>query len=312
MLAFARGVEGERTILQPRHLIAEIQQIVKQTFAKSIELYTDISPELWTVFGDATQLHQVLMNLVVNARDAMPNGGTVRLVAENRVIEPNYAQMNLDAQVGPYIVITVSDTGTGIPINILPQIFEPFFTTKEMGKGTGLGLSTVIGIIKSHGGFVNVYSEVGKGTEFKVYLPVVSGSHLQPAEDFELPIGHGEVILVVDDEAPILEITKTALKTHNYEVFTANDGIEAIALYAEHQDEISAVLTDMMMPSMDGSTTIRTLQKLNPQLKIVAVSGLASNEQVASEAGVGVKAFLSKPYTAKELLNTINGVLSTP
>jgi len=163
VLAFARGVEGERTILQPRHLISEIQQIVKQTFPKSIELYTDISPELWTVFGDATQLHQVLMNLVVNAQDAMPNGGILRLVAENLVIDQNYAQMNLDAQVGSYVVITVSDTGTGIPINILPQIFEPFFTTKEVGNGTGLGLSTVIGIIKSHSGFVNVYSEVGKG-----------------------------------------------------------------------------------------------------------------------------------------------------
>jgi len=312
VLAFARGVEGERTILQPRHLISEIQQIVKQIFPKSIELYTDISPELWTVFGDATQLHQVLMNLVVNAQDAMPNGGTLTLVAENLVIDQNYAQMNLDAQVGSYVVITVSDTRTGISPKISPQIFEPFFTTKEIGKGTGLGLSTVMGIIKSHGGFINVYSEVSKGTQFKVYLPVVSGIHLQQAEDIELPIGHQEMILVVDDEPAIVEITKTALKTHNYKVFTANDGIEALALYAEHQDEISLVLTDMTMPSMDGSTTIRTLQKLNPQLKIIAVSGLASNEQVASEAGIGVKAFLSKPYTARELLNTINGVLSAP
>ncbi len=310
VLGFAHGVEGERTILQVRHLILEIQQIVTETFPKSIEFYTNISPELWTVFGDLTQLHQMLMNLVVNARDAMPNGGTLRLVAENLVIENNYAWMNLDAKVGSYIIITVSDTGTGIPAKILPQIFEPFFTTKEIGKGTGLGLSTVIGIIKGHGGFVNVYTEVGKGTEFKIYLPVVLGTHLQQAEDFELPIGHGEVILVVDDEAPIREITKTALKTHNYQVFTANDGIEALVVYAEHQDEISLVLTDMMMPSMDGSTTIRTLQKMNPQLKIIAVSGLASNEQVASSSGAGVKAFLSKPYTARELLSTINGVLS--
>jgi len=312
VLAFARGVEGERTILQTRHLISEIQQIIQETFPKSIKLYTNISPDLWTVFGDATQLHQVLMNLVVNARDAMPNGGSLRLVAENLVIEQNYAQMNLDAKVGPYLVITVSDTGVGIPTKILTQIFEPFFTTKEVGNGTGLGLSTVIGIIKSHGGFVNVYSEVGQGTQFKIYLPVVLATQLEQAEDFELPIGHGEVILVIDDEAPIREITKTALKTHNYKVFTANDGIEALALYAEHQDEISMVLTDIMMPSIDGSTTIRTLENLNPQLKIIAVSGLASNEQVAFKAGVGVKAFLSKPYTARELLNTINGVLSAP
>ena len=312
VLAFAQGVEGERTILQVRHLISEIQQIVKETFPKSIEFYTDISPELWTVFGDATQLHQVLMNLVINAWDAMPNGGTLKLVAENLVIDQNYARMNLDASVGSYVVISISDTGTGIQSMILLQIFEPFFTTKSVGKGTGLGLSTVLGIIKSHGGFVNVYSEVGRGTQFKVYLPVVSGIELQQAEDFELPLGHQEVILVVDDEAPILEITKTALLTHNYKVFTANKGIEAVSLYTEHQDEISVVLTDMMMPSMDGSNTIRTLQKLNPQLKIIAVSGLASNEQVASSAGFGAKAFLSKPYAVRELLNTINGVLSAP
>ncbi len=242
----------------------------------------------------------------------MPNGGTLRLVAENLVIDQNYAQMNLDAQVGSYLVIRISDTGTGITPTVLPRIFEPFFTTKEVGLGTGLGLSTVSAIITSHGGFVNVYSEVGRGTEFKVYLPVVSGRHLPPAKDFELPLGHQEVILVVDDEAPILEITKTALTTHNYNVFTANGGIEAIALYAEHQDEISVVLTDMMMPSMDGSTTIHALQKLNPQLKIIAISGLASNEQVASEAGVGVKAFLSKPFAVRELLSTINSVLSAP
>ncbi len=313
VLAFAHGVEGERVILQLKHLIAEIQQIIQETFPKVIDFCTDISPELWTVFGDATQLHQVLMNLVVNARDAMPNGGTLRLVAENLVIEQNYAQMNLDAQVGSYVVMSVSDTGTGIPPLILPQIFEPFFTTKEVGKGTGLGLSTVSGIIKRHGGFVNVYSEVGTGTQFKVYLPVVSGIQLPQAEDFELPCGHQEVILVVDDEAPMREITKRVLLTHNYKVFTANNGMEALALYAEHQDEISVVLTDMMMPFMDGSITIRKLQKLNPQLKIIAASGLASNEQVvSSEKGVGVKAFLAKPYTVKELLNTINGVLSAP
>ena len=307
VLGFVRGVEGKRTVLQLRHLILEIEQIIKETFPKSIEFYPDLSPELWTVFGDATQLHQVLMNLVVNARDAMPKGGTLRLVAENLLIEPN-TQINLDAQVGAYIVITVSDTGTGMTPEILDKIFEPFFTSKEIGLGTGLGLSTVLGIITSHGGFVNVYSAVGKGSQFKVYLPAVAETQ-QQAEELGLPTGRGEWILVVDDEAPICEITKTMLETYNYKVFTANDGIEALALYSEHQDEISVVLTDMMMPLMDGSTTIRALQKLNPQLRIIAVSGLASNDKVAEATG-GVKAFLSKPYTVKELLNTINDVLN--
>ncbi len=310
VLSFARGMEGKHTILQVRHLIKEIKQIARQTFPKSIEIYTDISPNLWTVCADATQLHQVLMNLVVNARDAMPDGGTLSICAENLFIDENYARMNLDASVGPYSVVTVSDTGTGIPPEILERIFEPFFTTKELGKGTGLGLSTVMGIIRSHGGFVNVYSEVGKGTRFKVYLPAVEGIQKQQPEDLELPKGHGELILVVDDELALREINKTSLETYNYKVLTASDGIDALALYAQHKAEISVVLMDMMMPSLDGPTTIRMLQKMNPQLKIVAVSGLATNEKIAQAAGIGVKAFLSKPYTAQELLKTLHSVLN--
>jgi signal transduction histidine kinase/ActR/RegA family two-component response regulator len=311
VLSFARGLEGKFTILQIKHLISEIKQIAKQTFPKSIEFSTSIPQYLGTVFGDATQLHQVLMNLCVNARDAMPDGGTLTISAENLFIDQNHAKMNLDAQVGPYIVITVADTGTGIPPEILDRIFEPFFTTKEIGKGTGLGLSTVIGIIKSHGGFVKVYSEVGRGTQFKVYLPEAEVDQITPVEDLELPTGKGELILVVDDEAAIRDITKTSLETYNYRALTASDGIEAIALYAEHRQEISVVLTDMMMPSMDGATTIRTLRKIEPHVKIVAVSGLVSNDKLAQVASIGVKTFLPKPYTTKELLTTLHEVLSS-
>jgi len=310
VLSFARGVEGKRTILQVRHLLLEIKQIVQQTFPKSIEVATNIPQHLWLVSADATQLHQVLMNLVVNARDAMLDGGTLNLSAENIFIDETYARMNLDAKVGPFISITVSDTGTGIPPEIVERIFEPFFTTKELGQGTGLGLSTVMGILKSHGGYVSVSSEVGKGTQFKVFLPAVEATETSPVEDMEVLTGQGELILVVDDEASIREITKATLEAYNYKVLTANEGIEAISLYAQHKDEISVVLTDMMMPSMTGQVAIRILQRINPQIKIIAVSGLASNDKVALTAGVGVKAFLSKPYTARELLNTINGVLS--
>ena len=311
VLSFARGIESQRTQMQVRHLLLEIQQIITRTFPKSIKVYTDISPTLWTVYADATQLHQVLMNLVVNARDAMPDGGTLSICAENLFIDENYARMNLEATVGPYSVINVSDTGTGMLPEILERIFEPFFTTKEVGKGTGLGLSTVIGIIKSHGGFVLVSSEIGQGSQFKVYLPAVEDTQTQQAEDLELLAGHGEWILVVDDEAPIREITKITLEKHNYKVLIANDGIEAIALYAQHKHEINTVLLDMIMPEMDGLTTIRTLQKINSHVKIIAVSGLASSEKVAAAMDIGVKKFLPKPYTTQELLKTINGVLNT-
>jgi two-component system, cell cycle sensor histidine kinase and response regulator CckA len=308
VLSFTRGLKGDRTILQLKHLIIEIQQIIRETFPKSIEVSTEIPQNLWTVCGDATQLHQVLMNLCVNARDAMPNGGTLKILAENLLIDENYANMHIDAKVGHHIVITVSDRGIGIKPEILDRIFEPFFTTKEIGKGTGLGLSTVLGIIKSHGGFIDVDSKQGKGSQFKVYLPAQNMRETIEEQEQGLPSGQGELILVVDDEAAIRDVTKTSLESHNYKAITASDGIEAIALYAEHRDEISIVLTDMVMPSMDGITTIRTLRKINPDVKIIAVSGLSSPDKVNTAYDMGIKAFLSKPYTASQLLQTISTV----
>lgn len=311
VLSFARGAEGKHTILELGHLVAELKQIADQTFPKSICVYTDVPADLWAVSGDATQLHQVLMNLVVNARDAMPKGGTLKITAENLFIDTHYARMHLEAKVGSYIVITVADSGVGMPPEIVERIFEPFFTTKELGQGTGLGLSTVMGIVKGHGGFVNVYSQVGRGTKFKVYLPAVETIEKQRSPLLELPPGQGELILVVDDEAAIRETTKTSLETYNYRVLTASDGIEAIAAYVQHRTQISLVLLDLMMPSMDGFITIRTLHKLNRQVKIIATSGLASNAQVAATLTSGVKTFLSKPYTARELLKSIHELLKT-
>jgi two-component system, cell cycle sensor histidine kinase and response regulator CckA len=310
VLSFTRGLEGERTLLQLKHLIIEIQQIIKETFPKSIELITHIPLHLWTVSGDATQLHQVLMNLCVNARDAMPNGGKLKITAENLLVDENYAKMNIDAQVGSYVVISVSDTGMGIKPEIVDRIFEPFFTTKETGKGTGLGLSTVIGIIKSHSGFVKVHSQPGNGSQFQVYLPATETTETKKPVEESLPQGNGELILVVDDEPAIREVTKTSLENHNYQAITASDGIEAIALYVDNQDKISLVLTDMVMPSMDGLTTIKTLQKINPHVKIIALSGLATTEKVNAADNAGVKAFLAKPYTAHQLLQTIKAVQS--
>jgi len=308
VLSFTRGVEGDRTILQLKHLILEIRQVIKETFPKSIEVDCETSRNLWTVSGDATQLHQVLMNLCVNARDAMPNGGTLTISAQNFIVDEHYAKMHIDAKIGSYIVVVVADTGIGITHEVLDRIFEPFFTTKELGKGTGLGLSTVLGIVKSHAGFINVYSEVGKGSKFEVYLPAQETTETREEKELELPHGSGELVLIVDDEPSIREITKTSLEAYNYKAITACDGIEAIALYAEHRDKISIVLTDMLMPSMDGITTIRTLHKINPNVKIIAISGLATSDKMSAAYDLGIKAFLSKPYTAKQLLETINTV----
>jgi len=308
VLSFTRGVEGDRTILQLKHLILEIRQVIKETFPKSIEVDCETSRNLWTVSGDATQLHQVLMNLCVNARDAMPNGGILTISAENFIVDEHYAKMHLDAKIGSYIVVIVGDTGIGITHEVLDRIFEPFFTTKELGKGTGLGLSTVLGIVKSHAGFINVYSEVGKGSKFQVYLPAQETAETPEEKELELPHGSGELVLIIDDEPSIREITKTSLEAYNYKAITASDGIEAIALYAEYRDKISIVLTDMLMPSMDGITTIRTLHKINPNVKIIAISGLATSDKMNAAYDLGIKAFLSKPYTAKQLLETINTV----
>ncbi|MDJ0797278.1 MAG: response regulator [Calothrix sp. MO_167.B12] len=308
VLAFTSGVECDRTLLQISDLITEIHQVIYETFPKSIQVSCQTPENLWMVLGDSLQLHQVLMNLCVNARDAMPNGGSLSIYAANFLIDDNYAKMHLDAKPGAYVVITVTDTGVGIPQNILDRIFEPFFTSKEPGKGTGLGLSTVLGITKSHGGFVNVYSEVGKGSQFKVYLPARQTPETREEPDTELTDGNGEVILVVDDEDSIRDITKTSLEIHNYQAITACDGVEAIAIYAENRDRISIVLTDMVMPTMDGITTIRTLKKINPDVKIVAVSGLAGSDKLNLLNKMGVQAFLPKPYTATELLQTIGSV----
>ena len=310
ILSFARGVEGKRVSLQINHLLLEIEKIIQQTLPKSIDIDTDIPTNLWTISGDATQLHQVLMNLCVNARDAMPDGGTLQITAENLLIDEQYARMHLDASVGPYVVVTVADTGTGIPPDIRDRIFDPFFTTKEVGKGTGLGLSAVLGIVKSHDGFVDVQSQVNKGSQFKVFLPA-SQSIVPPSDDeLELLSGHQELILIVDDEAAICETTKITLEMFNYQVLTASDGIEAIALFAEYKDQIRGVLIDMMMSSMDGLTTIPLLRRFNPNLCVIAMSGLNSTEAVAEVEKLGFQGFLPKPFTTRELLQILDKVRS--
>ncbi len=307
MLSFTRGIEGEQKILAVPYLLDEIYKLAKVTFPKSIAIEINLSKNLWQVRGDSTLLHQVLMNLCVNARDAMPDGGTLSISAENCFFDKTSARMNLHAQEGNYILITITDTGIGIESSNLERIFDPFFTTKELGKGTGLGLSTTLNIVHKHGGFIEVDSQVGQGTQFQVFLPAIESAELIPEKDEEIPRGQGEVILVVDDEALICQTVKVLLTNYNYKVITVKDGIEAIEFYGNHQGSVDLVLVDLMMPNMDGAVAIEGLQKINPQLKIIATSGLPPDESIPKVPNV--KAFLPKPYTPEELLNTINEVL---
>ncbi|VVB95094.1 Chemotaxis protein CheY [uncultured archaeon] len=309
VMSFARGIEGERNTLQAKHIIDEIEKVAKETFPKEIEIRTDIQNDLLSIAGDATQLHQVILNLCVNARDAMPDGGTLSITASNFCIDENYARMHNEAKIGPYISITVTDTGTGIPPGIFDRIFEPFFTTKELGKGTGLGLSTALGIVRGHGGFINVYSEVGKGTTFSVYLPAIK-TEMQNVEERQLELfgGQGELVLVAEDEDSVRDITASTLEKYGYNVLAANDGADAVALYAKNKNKINVILMDMMMSVMDGIASIRAIHKINPEARIIAVSGLAEKDRLAKVADFA-NVFLPKPYTAEKLLKTIHEVL---
>ena len=312
VLSFARGLEGERIVIQPKHLLKDIETIIKDTFPKDIRLKFSVHSDAWTILGDPTQLHQILLNLSVNARDAMPTGGTLTVGVENCVLDKQYAAMNIDAKAGRYVMMSVADSGTGISRANLDKIFEPFFTTKEFNKGTGLGLSAVMAITRSHGGFVNVYSEVGKGTAFKVYLPATdrsSKTREAHSDQITLPRGNGETVLIIDDEASILTVTSQTLQAFGYRVVTAADGAHGLAVYAENKKEISVVLTDMMMPVMGGAATIQALMRINPNVKIIAASGLDANGAPAKVTGGGVRHFLTKPYTAETLLTVLRATL---
>lgn len=311
VLTFARGLKGERLPVQLKHIVKELVGVLNETLPKSITVKYDIEPELWTILADPTQIHQVLMNVAINARDAMPSGGTMSIKARNVAIDENYARMNIDAEPGNYVAIMVNDTGVGMTQDVIKRAFDPFFTTKEIGKGTGLGLATTMTIVKSHGGFINLYSEPKKGTRFSIYLPSAETA-VEGADDLAngaLPRGHGELILIVDDEPNIRSITEATLSKFGYRVVTAVDGTDALAIYSQQGTDIAAVITDMAMPYMDGTALIRALRRFDPDVKIIAMSGLISEGQTAELSNLNVGAFLSKPYTAETLLTTLSHIL---
>jgi two-component system cell cycle sensor histidine kinase/response regulator CckA len=311
VLMFSRGAEGPRGVLSLKPLVAEVQRILTSTLPKGIAVRIEMPSDLWQAPVDATQFTQVLMNLCVNARDAMPNGGELLLRAENLAVDDHYARMHPPAKPGRYVAVTVSDTGDGIPPEVQARMFDPFFTTKPHGQGTGLGLPTALGIVHGHGGFVNVYSEPGRGARFVACFPASKSSkEIGPTVKTPLATGNGELILVVDDEAAIALITRHTLEAHGYKVMTAADGAEAVEIFRQHQADVRVVLTDMMMPNMDGPATIRAIRKLDAAVPFIAASGLTDPTRAAGDAAAEVSATLSKPFTAGTLLKTVRDVLT--
>jgi PAS domain S-box-containing protein len=311
VLLFARGLGGSRIVIDTASIVKEVESIARSTFPKNVTFVTTISPNLPMLSGDPTQLTQVLLNLCVNARDAMPAGGQITVSMGSTDVEPHYAAAHGGTGGGRYVVIEVADSGTGIAPEIIDRIFEPFFTTKETGQGTGLGLSTTIGIVRSHGGFLTVSSEAGRGSSFKVYFPALFDGAFVAAEgsdkEQELPRGEGELILVVDDERAILDIIGQTLTAFGYEVFTAEDGAQAIDLFVRHRSRIALVLTDMAMPIIDGATLIGALRRIDPDVRIIAISG--GPAEAAKVERSGISHFLAKPLTAETLLRSVSAVL---
>ncbi len=310
VLTFARGADGDRILLQPIYLLDEVCKIARQTFPKSITLHKSYEENTRPIEADPTQLHQVLLNLAINARDAMPSGGVLRLQVKNVEVDARLAESFPGATTGPHVMFKVSDTGDGIPGEVIDKIFDPFFTTKNVGIGTGLGLSTTAGIVRSHGGFIQVASEPGH-TTFKIFLPAQNAADLTqpPPNDALIPRGRGQTILVVDDEPSIREVAEVILTNHGYHVFTAEDGPTGLAIYAQQIGHVDVVVTDIAMPIMSGLVFIRSLRRINPEAKIIVSTGRAELGELAEIAELNVEGFLAKPYTTRSLLLKLSQVL---
>jgi CheY-like chemotaxis protein len=310
VLSFARGAEGARVAVDLSAVAREVQAFARSTFPKNIVFNADIPADGSLVEGDPTQINQVLLNLCVNARDAMPRGGILNLKARNLDVDQHYAAMNRSLPPGRYVALEVTDTGTGMPRDVLEHIFEPFFTTKEPGKGTGLGLSTVNTIVRAHGGCVGVESEPGRGTTFRLFLPAKANppeAEAAEAPPEPPPGGRGELVLVVDDDTAVLSLTRVTLETFGYRVVCAKDGAEAVAIYAGRRGDVAVVLTDMVMPVMAGKALIVALRHIDPDLCIIATSGQHAGDEATSAPGI--TDFLAKPFTADTMLRAIDRAL---
>lgn len=312
LLTFARGSEGQRQTIAATKLLDEMAGIARGTFPKNISVTTEFEPDPWPVSADPTQLHQVLLNLCVNARDAMPEGGTLSITSLNTKIDATFAGNFVDAKAGRYLEWIVADTGEGIPPDLIDRIFDPFFTTKGPDKGTGLGLSTVIGIVRSHGGFMRVVSAPGQGSSFHVYLPAVLSAPetASPfASDSSNLSGNGETILVVDDERSVREITAEVLGGRNFQVILATDGADALMKVADNPGAIRVVITDLHMPHLDGHQLVRALQRMLPTAGVIVASGTLTPKDTSDFKSSGVVAVIEKPFLQADLFRAVQAAL---
>jgi two-component system, cell cycle sensor histidine kinase and response regulator CckA len=312
ILGFAHGIGGEQRVFEIRHLLRDVAGVARETFPRNIRVEQEVERHLWPILANPTQVHQVLLNLVVNARDAMPDGGTLSLRAENRVVDEAVAAGIPGSRPGSFLVVHVSDTGTGIAPDVLARMWEPFFTTKEAGKGTGLGLPTVRGIVEDHGGFIHIETTPGRGTAFNIYFPAAEDAAEldEPTDPVAVPRGNNELILLVDDEAHVRDLATSILTHHGYRVLAARDGVEAVAQFAPRSDEIRVIVTDLQMPNLDGAALAAVIRRLNPQAKLIAASGMsgvtaAQGHPLARMAD----AFLPKPFRADALLGSVHRLL---
>lgn len=315
ILTFTSGVRPERQSVEVHSLFGEVANFVRQAFPKAIQLQVSVEDQLPPILGDQTQMEQVVLNLCVNARDAMRDGGQLRLEAMAFEVDEGFAARQPLAKPGRYVRLSVSDTGAGIPRQIRKKIFEPFFTTKSPGKGTGLGLATVLGIIRRHGGFLTLETEEGCGSSFHVFLPAAPEEN--PGKSPKSPAGRrnpspkgvGETILIVDDEATVLKLMQRSLEKSGYRVLTANDGEEGLALFKQHTGEIQLVITDMSMPGMDGPEMVAAIHKISPSLPILGTSGLNTNPDMETHRALGLQKILGKPCDSQTILQAIRQVL---
>jgi two-component system, cell cycle sensor histidine kinase and response regulator CckA len=312
LLTFSQGREGTRVVVNLGPLVNEIVELMKQTFPRSIIVDQQIPEKTWNVLADPTQLHLILLNLCVNARDAMPEGGRLTVRVSNTLLAMGDPLLPPGEKAGAYVVFEVRDTGVGIAPENKDRIFEPFFTTKAIGKGTGLGLSTVLGIVRSHGGFLHLDSVLRSGSVFKAFVPATDDLE-QPARSTTSGVSksaNDHHILIVDDEMSIREVARAALMRQGYRVTVASDGKEGLAQYRMHSDTISLLMTDVMMPVMDGAALINAVRAENQSLPIVAISGLDELEKRAILEAAGVGAFLTKPFSIATLLDVIGKQLA--